>query len=205
MLAARRALAQAADLSAVEDQIYSLLVTFFSRYYDDGDFITRRRYSGPGRERYMIPYDGEEVKLVWANMDQYYIKSDECLRDYRFRLPPLPEGEPAPTPETDTRPVVFFKLVEADVAKDNVKTANGERRFALAVSDENPITVSPDGKLLTIPFAHIEHPKGTKQSDLLDAAERAFIERFGGLAQASQALLVRMIMQIGRASCRERV
>lgn len=67
--AARRALEQASDLSAVEDQVYSLLVTFFARYYDEGDFITRRRYSGPGRERYMIPYDGEEVKLVWANMD----------------------------------------------------------------------------------------------------------------------------------------
>lgn len=175
VLAARRALALASDLSAVEDQVYSLLVTFFSRYYDDGDFITRRRYSALGRERYMIPYDGEEVKLVWANMDQYYVKSDECLRDYRFRLPPLPEGEPAPAPESDTRPAVLFKLVEADVAKDNVKSAGGERRFALAVGAEHPVTVSEDGKLLTIPFVHTEHPKGTKQSDLLDAAETALL------------------------------
>ena len=176
VLAARRALAQASDLSAVEDQVYSLLVTFFSRYYEEGDFITRRRYSGPGRERYMIPYDGEEVKLVWANMDQYYIKSDECLRDYRFRLPPLPAGEPAPAPENDTRPSVLLKLVQADVEKDNRKVVEGERRFILAVSAENPITISADGKLLTIPFAHIEQPKNTKQSDLLDSAESALLQ-----------------------------
>ena len=36
-----------------------------------------------------------------------------------------------------------------------------------------------------------------RYADLLDDAERAFIERFGGLAQASQALLVRMIMRKG--------
>lgn len=36
-----------------------------------------------------------------------------------------------------------------------------------------------------------------RSADLLDDAERAFIERFSGLAQASQALLVRMIMRKG--------
>src|SRR5690606_11484277 len=107
---AKAALKEASDLSALEDQVYSLLVTFFSRYCDEGDFITKRRYSGPGRERYMIPYDGEEVKLVWANMDQYYIKSDEFLRDYRFRVPPLEERQPAPKPEEDDRPTILFKL-----------------------------------------------------------------------------------------------
>ncbi len=104
------------------------LVTFFSRYYDEGDFIARRRYSGPGRERYMIPYDGEEVKLVWANMDQYYIKTDEYLRDYRFRVPHLPEDTPAPRPDHDDCPVVLFKLVDAAIEKDNRKTAGGDRR-----------------------------------------------------------------------------
>ena len=34
----------------------------------------------------MIPYNGEEVKLIWANMDQYYIKSSELLRDYTFHI-----------------------------------------------------------------------------------------------------------------------
>src|SRR5690606_35585313 len=36
-----------------------------------------------------------------------------------------------------------------------------------------------------------------RYADLLDETERAFIERFTGLAQSSQALLVRMIMRKG--------
>ena len=34
---------------------------------------------------YAIPYEGEEVRLHWANADQYYIKTGEYLRHYTFR------------------------------------------------------------------------------------------------------------------------
>ena len=61
--------------------MYSHLFKFFSRYYEEGDFLGLHRSTVAGKERYMIPYNGEEVKLVWANMDQYYIKSSELLRD----------------------------------------------------------------------------------------------------------------------------
>ena len=40
-----------------ESEVYSHLLTFFSRYYDEGDFISKRRYKG---ETYAIPYSGEE-------------------------------------------------------------------------------------------------------------------------------------------------
>ncbi len=43
-----------------------------------------RRYK-PGV--YALPYAGEEVKLHWANADQYYIKTTEYFRDYTFNLP----------------------------------------------------------------------------------------------------------------------
>lgn len=33
---------------------------------------------------YAIPYEGEEVKLYWANQDQYYIKTSENFKDYTF-------------------------------------------------------------------------------------------------------------------------
>ena len=56
-----------------EDTVYNHLYTFFSRYYDNGDFIPRRRYSQT--ERYAVPYNGEEVYLHWVNRDQYYVKS----------------------------------------------------------------------------------------------------------------------------------
>jgi len=52
------------------------------RYYQDGDFISKRRYSK--RQRYAIPYNGEEVYLYWANNDQYYVKTAEHFHDYTF-------------------------------------------------------------------------------------------------------------------------
>jgi len=57
-----------------ENAVYTHLLTFFSRYYDNGDFISQRRYKG---DTYAIPYAGEEVVLHWANKDQYYTKSGE--------------------------------------------------------------------------------------------------------------------------------
>ena len=68
----------------LEADIYNHLLAFFSRYYDEGDFISQRRYKG---DTYAIPYSGEEVTLHWANKDQYYIKSGEWHKDYRFKLP----------------------------------------------------------------------------------------------------------------------
>ena len=53
--------------SALETDIYNHLYTFFSRYYDSGDFFSKRRYSR--KEKYAIPYNGEEVYLYWANSD----------------------------------------------------------------------------------------------------------------------------------------
>ncbi len=69
---------------AVEASIFNHLHTFFSRYYQDGDFISKRRYSK--RQRYAIPYNGEEVYLYWANSDQYYVKTAEHFYDYTFSL-----------------------------------------------------------------------------------------------------------------------
>ena len=63
-------------------RVYNDLYTFFSRYYEDGDFIAKRRYGR--RETYAIPYNGEEVKLYWANYDQYYIKTSEYLHKTRI-------------------------------------------------------------------------------------------------------------------------
>ncbi|MFH0937912.1 MAG: hypothetical protein V1899_01285 [Planctomycetota bacterium] len=101
------------DIVALQNEVFSHLYDFFARYYDEGDFISLRRYK---EGVYAIPYEGEEVKLHWANHDQYYVKTTEYFRDYAFRLP-------------DGRRV-HFKIVEADTEKDNVKAANGkDRRF----------------------------------------------------------------------------
>ena len=62
---------------ALDAEIFNHLHGFFSRYYQDGDFISKRRYSK--NQRYAIPYNGEEVYLHWANSDQYYVQDRRVL------------------------------------------------------------------------------------------------------------------------------
>jgi adenine-specific DNA-methyltransferase len=54
------------NISGIESEVFSHLYNFFRRYYDAGDFISQRRYK---HGIYAIPYEGEEVKLHWANAD----------------------------------------------------------------------------------------------------------------------------------------
>lgn len=117
---------------AVEAGIFSHLYAFFSRYYQDGDFITKRRYSK--RQRYAIPYNGEEVQLHWANNDQYYIKTAEHFHDYTF---------------TSRGVTVHFKLASASVEQNNVK---GEKRFFLPRSKD--IEWDEEASQLIIPFEY---------------------------------------------------
>ena len=37
-------LAEGSDLAALETDVYSALYSFFNRYYEEGDFISKRRY-----------------------------------------------------------------------------------------------------------------------------------------------------------------
>lgn len=154
-----------------ENTVFSHLLTFFSRYYEQGDFISKRRYKG---DTYAIPYAGEEVMLYWANKDQYYTKSGENFSNYSFKL-------------EDGR-TVHFRLTAADTAKDNRKDNDKERRFALVAAktvirvDENgdeyeeelvPVeeaSGSDGNKELIIRFEYVAQPKGTKQEALVTKA-----------------------------------
>jgi len=157
----------AVDLDALEAEVYDHLYSFFRRYYSEGDFLSKRVYK-PGV--YAIPYEGEEVKLHWANADQYYIKTSEYLRDYAFRLRPDDEKEPMR---------VHFRLVDAAEGEHgNVKEQAGkERRFKLAPA---PFAAVEDGELV-IRFTY--EPDPAKQKELNAAAEAAIL----GLADASLA------------------
>lgn len=115
----KRELASGTDLSALETDVYSALYSFFNRYYDDGDFISKRRYK---EGVYAIPYEGEEVKLYWANQDQYYIKTSENFKDYVF---------------TAGEWTVHFNLVDATTEQNNNKeTDDSKRVFMLFNEDE---------------------------------------------------------------------
>jgi len=118
---------------ALESAVYNHLYTFFSRYWQEGDFISRRRYSK--KERYAIPYNGEEVYLYWANHDQYYIKTAEYFTDYTYKAP--------------NGVTVHFKLRQADVEQNNVK---GEKRFFLPRLDE--IVWDEAARQVVIPFEY---------------------------------------------------
>ncbi len=119
---------EAVDVSGLESEVYDHLFTFFRRYYSEGDFLAKRVYK-PGV--YAIPYEGEEVKLHWANQDQYYIKTSEYLRDYAFRL----------RPDDDKKPmrVHYFRLADAAEGEHgNVKAAEGKDRvFILGAPGES--------------------------------------------------------------------
>ena len=158
-----------------ENSVYSHLLTFFSRYYDEGDFISQRRYKG---DTYAIPYAGEEVMLHWANKDQYYIKSGENFSNFRFKL-------------ADGRSV-FFKLIRADTAKDNRKDNDNDRCFVFLAKaqtitktddegEEYDETITPIEEIenasgeqeLIIHFEYKALPKGNKQAKLTEQAIKA--------------------------------
>lgn len=108
-------LKQEVEIESKEDQIYDSILSFFSRYYDEGDFISKRRYSN--NEKYAIPYNGEEVYLHWANNDQYYVKTSEDFNFYKFKAGSVN---------------VEFKISaeEVEISKNNNKSS-GNRYFVI--------------------------------------------------------------------------
>jgi len=157
--ALRQKIAESAvDVTALENEVFSHLTNFFRRYYSEGDFISQRRYK---EGVYAIPYEGEEVKLHWANADQYYVKSSETFRDYTFKI----AGGKR----------VRVHLVAASTEQDNNKAAQGkERRFVLA---ENPL--SEENGELFIKFEYRPLDAKAKQDDLNKQAIDAVLQTTG--------------------------
>jgi DNA methylase N-4/N-6 domain protein len=156
------------DTNALEQEVFSHLASFFKRYYKAGDFISLRRYK---KDVYAIPYEGEEVKLHWANHDQYYIKTSEYLKNYAFK--------------TKDGRLVHFQLKEASTEQNNNKTqGDQERRFAIYT--EQPVEVV-DGSLY-INFTYEPHKKTVKQEDLEADAIKVIQDKVAGLAEDFSAI-----------------
>lgn len=68
-----------------------------------------------------MPYSGEEVKLHWANHDQYYIKTGENFKNYTFNI------------EDDFN--VTFILTDAEIERDNNKS-DDKKVYVLAEPSE---------------------------------------------------------------------
>ena len=130
-----------------EADTYNHLCNFFSRYYDEGDFMSLRRYKSGGKEAYSIPYNGEEVKLHWANSDQYYIKTTENYSSYIFTLS-----------DGSRKRRVGFEIAAADNEKDNIKESNGKQRLFVLAKDFVKISANE----LIIRFDHRPLTAGEK-------------------------------------------
>ncbi len=132
-----------------EEEVYNNIVNFFSRYYDNGDFISKRRYSR--KNRYAIPYNGEEIYLFWANNDQYYIKTTENFKRYSCRIGGYN---------------LIFKIVSDEVAVEKNNIKESDKRFFIFVDVKSPIK-----DLIEINFGY---------RDLTDE-ELKIIQKFVGL------------------------
>lgn len=148
-------LGQSVDVTALENEIFSDLYDFFRRYYSEGDYLALRRYK---EGVYAIPYEGEEVKLHWANADQYYIKTSEYFRDYTFKLP-------------DHRRV-HFKLTSADTEQNNNKSTNGDKRVFILCAED--FIAEQNGELV-ICFEYRVDPQKRKQDDLNQEAAQSIL------------------------------
>lgn len=94
-----------------QSRLFHHLYTFFSRYYDDGDFVTRPRR---GRNAaYSVPYNGQDVHFWWATKGSHYVKSGERFASYVWKDGPR---------------AIRIEVTQADIEKDNVK---GAKRYYL--------------------------------------------------------------------------
>ncbi len=172
-----RARARHAESTAdVRRDVYNHLHTFFSRYYQDGDFVPKRRYSW--EHPYIVPYNGEEVYFHWANRDQYYVKAAEHFKDYRFRA--------------DAGVSVQFSLRSAHVEQNDVK---GKKRFFFPLMKE--AAWDEKRRVLEVPFeyrplASAEAKRlgnNDHQESILEKANATIPEVLGKAPEAAKALL----------------
>ncbi|HRZ53676.1 MAG TPA: DNA methyltransferase, partial [Candidatus Contendobacter sp.] len=82
---ARRERQTAVSTAALDRrEVLNRLYQFFSRHYQDGDFIVARRYGRDG-SRYLRS-TGEDTEFHWATEDLYYIKSGDIFTDFPVTL-----------------------------------------------------------------------------------------------------------------------
>jgi len=91
----------------------------------------------PKKNKYVIPYNGEEVLLHWTTKDQYYIKTDEHFRNYSF--------------DTGSYKVEFL-ISDVEAEENNNKAG---KRFFLLKKDES-FAIDDTNKIFKIFFVYRE-------------------------------------------------
>ena len=189
----------AVDLGALESEVYDHLFSFFRRYYSEGDFLAKRVYK-PGV--YAIPYEGEEVRLHWANKDQYYVKTSEYLHDYtfcirpddeknpmrvHFRLAEAAEGEHGNVKPAESKDCVFILSTLGESGRDCIAEENGEQGVELVIHFEyRPATLTDWSE-----DESDEKKKPPVQKDLIELATKRFLA-------LTDAALIPWITELGK-------
>jgi len=187
VMQARAAYKLALEGGNTEAEIYDHLYRFFERYYDNGDFLSKRYYARENDSRaapYSVPYDGREVYLHWANKDQYYIKSGEYLNNFSFDLteavrlhraaPTQPAQEldfgTAAAPEGPPLKVHMHLAQAQEGEHGNIKAAADQKREFIPLLT-NPVAFNELGELV-LNFEYKVLPEGYP----IDAATEAALK-----------------------------
>jgi adenine-specific DNA-methyltransferase len=111
-------------------EVLNRLYEFFSRHYQDGDFIVQRRYSKNGAR--WIRSTGDDTEYHWATEDMYYIKSGDTFTDYLIRLSNGKQLAIAVDPETLNETRASLKPQDkAGYKLKNIEEADGIIKLVL--------------------------------------------------------------------------
>lgn len=175
------------DAGNGEGEVYDHLYRFFERYYDNGDFMSRRYYARETDGKaapYSVPYDGREVYLHWANRDQYYIKTSEYLTNFTFNLANAPELKGLFEQEVRK---VHCRIVEAAEGEHgNVKTTDKTERYFL-IHKEEPIKLENGDLVIQFeyrPDLERSGQGGKWQEKRIDEAEKSVMDALKRLKEA---------------------
>ncbi len=124
-------------------EVLNRLYQFFSRHYQDGDFIVERRY-GKGGARY-VKSTGEDTEFHWATEDMYYIKSGDIFTDFPVRL-------------ANGQQILFTVDPESLQATRSALKPNDKAHYELDAATK-------DGEIIKIRLKYLKGAQTEKQKD----------------------------------------
>lgn len=193
---ARQAFEAARETGDSEGDVYDHLYRFFERYYDQGDFMSRRYFARETDGKaapYAIPYDGREVYLHWANRDQYYIKTSEYLTNFTFDPTQAPEYRAVHGTLFEHRALkTHCRIIAASEGEHNNVKASGRTERYFIIHGKQPVkleTGQSGAAELVIQFEYRADPEkqgqeGAWRKKRLEEAAECVKAALGALDQA---------------------
>ena len=188
---AKAALDDANNRDTNEGEIYEHLYRFFERYYDDGDFMSRRYFARETDSKaatYAVPYDGREVYLHWANRDQYYIKTSEYLSNFTFDIAQhFTSKEERVLHNVPDRLKLHCRIVEATEGEHNNNKANDKTERFFLIHEQQPVVMESGELVLQFEYRPDSAKTGTAgkwQEKRIDEAESTILTVLEGISEA---------------------